>query len=179
MADALGLSYIQVLDASLPTFSDQAERAVSSYSELLAGRENHPLPRRLSLDYVLRLARSYRAMAYMASVYFTCTLRLIEREARLLRGGAATVADRALASPSDSERLRMVRAHYRLQMVLHVWDRSRANFNHDPAVSRISAHLFAQWKPWELQPIFCLGTFYRRLRDLINHQQAPDRGQEV
>ncbi|SPQ19984.1 f00b1a03-64c4-41ca-aa7f-f2bab56fd331 [Thermothielavioides terrestris] len=35
LADALGLSYIQALDALSPTFVEQAESAVSSYAQLL------------------------------------------------------------------------------------------------------------------------------------------------
>ncbi|SPQ19983.1 b42ca422-8d1c-44fb-962d-773b72415202 [Thermothielavioides terrestris] len=114
-------------------------------------------------------------MAYMASVYLTSTLRLIERETRQSRDDPE-VAFRALARPSATERLRAVRAHYRLQMLLHLWECARADDSrHLSTVNGLCALLFALWEPWELQQVFGLGAFYMRLRPVVGRHPFQDQ----
>ncbi|KAK4156928.1 hypothetical protein C8A00DRAFT_40617 [Chaetomidium leptoderma] len=178
-ADALGLSLIQVLDGSSRGYVDQLGDALCAYGAYLAqndggggGLQSHhhhadPSPRRqrLSLDHVLRLARSYRAMALVAGAYTTCALKLFEREARSSSSLPGSVVTAVAAPPSRAEQLRVLRAHYRLQMLLHFWGSWEYHrLNGTDAIDRITLYLFGLWELWEVQQTFCVGTVYDDLR---------------
>jgi hypothetical protein len=182
MADALGLARVQVVELSSQRqareYISRLEDSLSAYAAYLAegngdqGRAG-PSPRRLELDYVLRLARWYRAVEHVAGVYMTCALRLFEREVRPSCcpdprgsiGSLPTGLDALVAPPSRSERLRVLRAFYRLQILHHIWgSRAHCMTTYNPVFDRINLFLFGLWEVWETQQVFCAGTFYQRFR---------------
>lgn len=175
VADVIGLSHLQCIDASLSTFATEAEHAVATYSGLLSETQNHLFPRRLSSDYVLRLARSQRAMAYMAAVYIACTFQLMKSKAQppCQNHTSASTADSALTPLSNSERQRVVRAHYRLQIVLHVWDRRRANPSKSGTTLALSFSHSGNRRSCNRYSVLLL--FYRRLRVQLRYLPFGDR----
>lgn len=170
MADALGLSHMQHLDPFSPHFYGPLRDALSRYGAYLAN-SNLPSPRGIGLADVLRLVRSYRLMAGLARVYLGCTLALLEREVL----AAPTLVS---AAPSRAEWLRVLRAHYRLQMALPIW---HACFLHGPEKKReedesdANLTLFGLWGPWETQQVLCAGGFYDRFRSRLRHGIADLR----
>jgi hypothetical protein len=186
MADALGLAQIQALDGSSGEFLSLLEGAIDIYGSYLEREENNPSPRRVELEYVLRLAMWYRAVAFVAGVYMDCALRLFEREVRPCCGCVGgvsgsqmpsgwtaeeeaalkeVVGQAVVAPPSRPERLRVLRAFYRLQIVLHVWGSLRCSPGLDrPEPVRVNWQLFGLWELWEAQQAFCAGAFHLRFR---------------
>jgi hypothetical protein len=209
MADALGLAQIQALDGSSGEFLSLLEGAIDIYGSYLEREENYPSPRRVELEYVLRLARWYRAVAFVAGVYVECALRLFEREVRpccgCVGGGASdsqppsgwtaeaaaalkeVVGQALVAPPSRTERLRALRAlraFYRLQIALHVWSRPWCSPGLDrPEPARVNWQLFGLWELWEAQQAFCAGAFYRRFRcqfsDIYLGENSRDPGRKM
>lgn len=171
IADLLGVCDIEALDESSPTYIDQLGEVLSTYSTYLANQHNRPVPGRVpAVDHVLRLARSYHYMVPVADVYLTCTFNLIDIE---IRGSCPPTSLPTLLSPiSNTERLRVLRAHFGLHMMLHAWDvldgRRRI-----PDIDRINMRLFAHWEPWELQQIFCVGSLYEKLHDYLDSDKPP------
>jgi hypothetical protein len=187
MADALGLAHIQVLDGSSHEFLSLVGDALVIYGSYLEKRENYPSPRGTELEYVLRLVRWYRAVAFVAGLYMECALRLFEREVRPCCGRVGDASGSqppseckteeeeaavkeamgqvVVAPPSRSERLRVLRAFYRLQILLHVWSSRWCNPGlYRPDAGRVNWQLFELWELWEAQQVFCAGAFYQRFR---------------
>jgi hypothetical protein len=175
LADALGLSHVQVPEETsgdVRECRDQFQGALSAYTGYLEGGydDNRPSPRRLSLDYVLRLIRTFRAVAFVADLYITCALGLFEREVRpaLPAGAADSVATSLLAPPSHVEWLRVVRACYRLPIVLGLWlGRGWEEPGCHPESDWLNYALFGLWEMWEVHQVICVGTFYNRFRRVL------------
>lgn len=178
--DAIGLSHFQPIagdSSDKPAYPHQFRDASSAYGAYLIGQEsdNSLLPPRLSLDCVLRLVRTYRAVALVTDAYISCAIRLFP----VCPGADGSVTD-LVAPPSRSERLRVLRAHYRLQIVLSLWGsrahprRTRhARRTHALSVERLSFALFGLWEPWEVQQLFCAGMFYARIRCVLARHLGP------
>jgi hypothetical protein len=186
LADALGISHIETLDRTSRSreYIDQLLDALSTYRDYLNQQTSYPSPRLLSLEYVLRLVRTYRTVSFVADLYTTCTLTLFEREVRpslsfpptpppeaegsqtTLAATAATADVVVVAPPSRTERLRILRAAYRLQMVLHVWGSWKVGLiQYEPVIDGVNLALFGLWELWEIAQVFCVATFYLRFRD--------------
>ena len=73
---------------------------------------------------------------------------------------------RAVVAPLSSvERLRVLRAFYRLQMGLSIWASSAVGSAICNNIApRVNKRLFGLWETWEVQQIFVAGTFYQRFR---------------
>ncbi|KAL2165731.1 hypothetical protein VTG60DRAFT_3929 [Thermothelomyces hinnuleus] len=177
MADAVGYSHLEpLMPWGYSFFGDKLGDALARYRGYLAGQDHHRSPRGLSLDHVLRLVRRYDVTAEMAKMYLDSTLRLLAREAAPAAsdrsppaggGGGANPPDVLLTSPpSRAEWLRVVRAHYRLQMAYRIWHGcSCAGLGWGSAKMRAAGgSLFGLWEPWEIQQVFCVGAFCDRLR---------------
>lgn len=176
IADALGLSEIEILDGPSASYIDQLHGVLSTYSTDLASQHNHPAPREAPpLDQVLRLARAYRLVLSVANVYLTCSFNLFDRE--IQPSCSPSGLPSLLAPVSSSERLRVLRALFRLHMTLHVWD-SLANRSHIAEIDRMNMRLCAQWEPWELQQIFCVASFYQRFRDHLPNDNTSFANRE-
>ncbi|KAK4040085.1 hypothetical protein C8A01DRAFT_15982 [Parachaetomium inaequale] len=176
--DALGLSHLQLLDPFSPFFfNDQLWDALARYQAYLAGRD-HSAPRRLSLDFVMRLVRSYHIMSDLSRVYIACTFKLLDHEVRASCCPASLPM--LLAPASGSEWLRVLRAHYRLQMALPIWLACRFGGGGRTLDDMRNANvsLFGQWKPWEIQQIFCVGTLYHRFRHRLHRIGDQEMKQE-
>ncbi|KAH6623292.1 hypothetical protein F5144DRAFT_495954 [Chaetomium tenue] len=157
--DAAELSHLQRFDPRAPDyFSDDYRNSITRYGEYLSGHGHTP-PRQVSLDYVLRLVRTYRTMATLSNIYITCTFNLIECEALPVCHTSNTPD--LLAAPSRSEWLRVLRAHYRLEMVLSSYLAGQLRRAREVRSSK--AALFGLWSPWEIQQTFCVGGFYKKL----------------
>ncbi|KAK3292942.1 uncharacterized protein B0H64DRAFT_363203 [Chaetomium fimeti] len=176
--DALGLSDLEAFGLAAPDyFNDDYRAALTKYGGYLSGH-GHPSPRQLPLDYVLRLVRSYRAMSELSGMYITSAFNLIKREA--LPSSVPTTPPGLTAAPSRSEWLRVLRAHYRLQM---------ARSSYHAGASAIEAKsiedarngkalLFELWGPWEVQQIFSVGGLYKRLEHRLIHSPNIDMSKE-
>jgi hypothetical protein len=176
--EALGLSHLQLLDPLSPFFfNDQLWDALAKYEAFLAGGD-YPSPRRLTLDYVLRLVHSYHIMSDLSRVYITCTFKLIEREVQPSCCPASLPS--LLAPTSRSEWLRVLRAHYRLQMALPIWLACRFGGGGRTFDDMRNANvgLIGQWEPWEIQQMFCVGSLYERFRYRLRHIRDKDTKEE-
>lgn len=181
LCDALGLSHIQALDGKSKdkaAYRHQFQDALSVYGAYLAGqRSNNPLvPLRLPLDCVLRLVSTYRDVAFLTDVFISCAIRLFDRELRPSCQGADDFVADLVAPPSRSEWLRVLRAYYRLQIVLLFWgsrarvrtmfwgSRARVRRPEDLHVQDPNFCLFGLWETWEVHQWFCASAFYHRIR---------------
>jgi hypothetical protein len=174
LVDALSLSEIEALDSSSPAYIDQLGEVLSRYSISLASQHNRraarPVPR---LIHVLRLARTYHYTVPIADVYLTCAVNLLDRVVR--PSCPPTSLPNLLAPLSSVERLRVLRAHIRLHMMLHLSE-SLVKRPQEVDIGGMMMRLFGQWEPWELQQVFCVGSFYRRLRQRLNINFSRGRG---
>lgn len=160
LSDALALSKIETLDASLPTYHRQVRASVSMYDDYLTGQTRSP-PRQLPLDYVLSLVNSYRIMSYLTSVYTTSKFMLFQNEPKPFSFNISS------ALPlSRIEYLRVLRAFYRLQIILNLYGHpelgARRKYN-KPDTECINYRLFGLWETWEFQQVLCVATFVTRL----------------
>ncbi|KAI1414439.1 hypothetical protein F5Y13DRAFT_158551 [Hypoxylon sp. FL1857] len=161
LSDALALSKTESLDASSPSYHQQVRNAVSMYAGYLSGQKS-PSPRRLPLDYVLSLVNCYRIMKYLADVYIKSKLMLFQNEINPRSSSSPSL----MASPSRTERLRVLRAFYRLQIIFNLYGNaessSRREYN-ELDTECINYHLFGLWEPWELQQVSCVAAITQRL----------------
>ncbi|KAL2140011.1 hypothetical protein VTI28DRAFT_4405 [Corynascus sepedonium] len=166
--DALGHDEMELLDPQNPDFfGDPVCDVLAHYTGYLEGRDR-PTPCRLSLDQVLRLARSYNVMSELADLYINHTFKLFNLEVAPVCRPANPPA--LLAPPSRVEWLRVLRAHYRLQMALHLWMGAKCGrkkkFDAE-RVKKANRSLILLWEPWEVQQIACVGNLYRRFSESI------------
>ncbi|KAI5863573.1 hypothetical protein GGS23DRAFT_567631 [Durotheca rogersii] len=114
-----------------------------------------------SFAELTQLCRTLHKMNFLASTYVTAQLRSFSGE------------ELATAPPSRAERLRVLRAFYRRQIVCNTWAPTRRELywtNQDTAaISNTSEHqgerlgLFAAFEPWELQQVDHADWFVTRL----------------
>ncbi|KAK1765711.1 hypothetical protein QBC33DRAFT_579434 [Phialemonium atrogriseum] len=114
-----------------------------------------------SVAELTKLCRTFYKMNFLASTYIAAQQRLFGSE------------EAGTAPPSRAERLRVLRAFYRRQIVCNAWaptTREPQWMNQDAAaISNISNHqgvrlgLFAAFEPWELQQVDHADYFVTRL----------------
>lgn len=161
LSDALALSRIEPLDENSPSYHQQVRDFVCIYEKYLAG-ENRPLPKDLSLDYVLGLAKYYRSMLYLTDLYITSRLKLIENEFKISHPSTTM-----LVAPSRTESLRVIRAFYRIQIATNAYGQCSLRYRrklNKPDVKCINYYLVGLWEPWEMQQIFCAVDMLNRIQ---------------
>lgn len=114
-----------------------------------------------SVAELTKLCRTFYQMNFLASTYIAAQQRLFGSE------------EAGIAPPSRAERLRVLRAFYRRQIVCNAWaptSRKPQWMNQDAAaISNTSNHqgvrlgLFAAFEPWELQQVDHADYFVTRL----------------
>ncbi|OIW26602.1 hypothetical protein CONLIGDRAFT_481742 [Coniochaeta ligniaria NRRL 30616] len=170
LADALALSHIKAIPRKLKdrqAYIHQFGGVVSTYGQQLAGYY-HVSPRTFSMDYVLQLICTYRTVVLVTDAYIAGTLRLLQRDIWPYYPGTDP-EKRLTAPPSRAEWLRVLRAHYRLHIVLSFWfSRAHRGWTKSPEIQRLSCSLFGLWEPWEVQQVFCAGAFYMRIHSLLS-----------
>lgn len=83
---------------------------------------------------------------------------------------------------SRTERLRILRAFYRLQIVQLIWGRLGCMLHHmTPDADRVNFRLFGLWELWEVQEFVSAGAFYQRFRaqmedDWLGENSSDRRG---
>ncbi len=187
LSDALILADIRDLDHASPAFLDTVEAILSTYDAYLArgpARHHHPAAHQFSLEQVLRLVRDYRVVGFVAGLYATCTLGMIRNEivpsfsGQDLKEEDAAAAAAAMTAPlSRVEWLRILRAFYRLQMILFLWGGSWKGYSmckHDPEADRVNFRLFGLWDVWEVEAVFGAGAFYQKFRVQLAKEWVED-----
>ncbi len=194
LSDALILAEIRDLDHASPAFLDTVEATLSTYDAYLArgpASRQHPAAHQFSLEQVLRLVRDYRAVGFVAGLYATCTLGMIRNEIVPSLSGqnlkektaAAAAAAVMTAALSDVEWLRILRAFYRLQVLLCLWggtfkekDKWRGyNLCKDhPEADRVNFKLFGLWDVWDVEIVFGAGAFYQQFRTRLAKRWVGD-----
>ncbi|KAG7289224.1 hypothetical protein NEMBOFW57_005589 [Staphylotrichum longicolle] len=128
LPDALGLAHSEVLDgsrgASRARYIAGIDAALDAYGGYLAGERDGLSEQTLELDEVLRLVRAFKTVGWVAGLYERCMMGLFENEVRPACNGSEESARAVVAPLSLVERLRVLRAFYRLQMALHIWGSS-------------------------------------------------------
>ena len=145
------------------TYWDRLHNMAAVYRKILDGDGRY---RReidltiLSSDGLNQLCHTLHDMKFLASIYITEQLRSFGRNA-------------ATALPTTTERLRVLRAFYRRQIVCNAWAptmREPSWMEQDlAAISNTSEHqgmrlgLFAALQPWELQQVDHIDNFVSKL----------------
>lgn len=138
---------------------DGLHNMAAVYRDMLgSGRGDVTAPR---LAELTQLCRTLHEMNFLASTYVTAQLRSFNGDVV------------AMAPPSRAERLRVLRAFYRRQIVCNAWAPTRREprwTNEDTAaIGNTSEHqgvrlgLFAAFEPWELQQVDHADWFVTRL----------------
>ena len=110
-------------------------------------------------------------MAYLTSVYTTSKSMLLKKE--IMPFSSNTLLD---AHPRRQERLRILRAFYRQQIIFNLYGEyqsgSRRRYN-KLDTEAINYRLFGLWGPWEPQQVFCVAALLTRLHreftEILDH----------
>lgn len=138
------------------TYYQQVRDYVVEYNGYLTGQK-HPNARQLALDYMLNLIDCHRVMTFVTAIYITSKLLLFQRDIERFSNSASVIDP-----PSREERLRVLRAFYRLQMSFYVHGVSASVFQrkHNMTdVECINYRFFGLCQPWELEQILCVAGF--------------------
>ncbi|GAB1318398.1 F-box domain-containing protein [Madurella fahalii] len=163
--DALFLQIFPYADPGDPgkwmTYWDGTHTATAVYRDMLNSGQDGRRDACPSLVELTDLCRALHNMNFLASVYIATQLRSF--------GTKGLVA----ALPSRTERLRVLRAFYRRQIVCNAWAPTRrtSHWMHrdTAAIGNTSDHggvrlgLFAAFEPWELQQVDHADYFVVRL----------------
>jgi hypothetical protein len=157
-------------------YHDWVHTMAAVYCDMLRGDEGYGARGEavLSLGELTELCRTLHTINFLSDAYVAAQMRLFQNAVELTSGPSDDLASSAAAAPlSRTERLRVVRAFYRRQIVSNAWASTRRlpQWTSEDAAAMVNTSdhggvrrgLFAAFEPWEMQQIDHANLFITRL----------------